>query len=110
MTGSILTQTKAPPVNYLCKHFIHSEESSLQDNVRVAANKALWKIKGFSYTCLPRGAKTLWKEFRRLRFQSNTYANEIEEQLIDFACGGAFENFMIIYYVELQIINYHSLR
>jgi len=90
-----IDEEKSSPINYLSKHFIHSNKNKLTNNIRIAATKALWKMKSFSFTGLPRGAKTLWKECRKIGFRSNTYRNELEENLIDFACSGNFEGFLI---------------
>ena len=90
-----IDEGKSSPINYLSKHFVYSKNNTLSNNIRAASTKALWKMKSFSFTGLPRGAKTLWKECRKIGFRSNTYQNELEENLVDFACSGNFENFLI---------------
>jgi len=90
-----IDEGKSSPINYLSKHFIHSDKNKLTNNIRITSTKALWKMKSFSFTGLPRGTKTLWKEYRKIGFNSNIYQNELEENLIDFACCGNFEEFLI---------------
>jgi len=90
-----IDESKSSPINYLSKHFIHSDKNKLTNNIRIASTKALWKMKSFSFTGLPKGAKTLWKEYRKLGFRSNVSKNELEEHLIDFSCSGDFEGFLI---------------
>ena len=84
---------KNAPITYLCKHFLHSKKNSIPDNIRVAAAKALWEMKSFSYTVIPRGAKTLWKLFRKLKDEEQI--NSLDADLTRYACDGDFENFMI---------------